>query len=427
MAGEEPRGARVRDRFRRLWGDGRRGDLSTAVVTFVAGCLLLAVGLTDVVADPPLDLPRGAHLGLLTAGCVLVALKRARPLLALAGGSALTGLDLAGGGSLALLLVLWDLLYSAALWARATARDALWMVAGAITVVGGVTAAVVADDPRALVHATLQLGALLLVPLWWAQNVRQKTELVELERARADAAARSAALERARAADHARLAESRRVAAVRSERAAMARDLHDVVAGHLSTIAIHSGAALNGPPDPDRDRAALEQVRVSALDSLGEMRSMIDLLRAGTSDSVRAPGRLDEIAGLVQAARSGGVEVSFVRPAPAVDAGTAAEQALHRIAQEALTNARKHAPGRPVEVRLDQDGRGTLHLDVRNGLGDGGRPGASDEVLHSGIGILTMAERAEALGGSFRAGPENGSWVVHAAVPRAAEVPVTDG
>jgi signal transduction histidine kinase len=433
----EPARAGTRSWARHLRTGARRSDLADAVTIFVIGSLLLAVGLdfatTDLVlwGDGP---PGGGSFALLTVGCGIISVKRHSPVLALLGGVVLTLVDLSWGGSLAVLLVLWDLLYSATLRSGPRTRTWLWSTAVCLSVVLAVAAGEATRDLRVFVYTGLQLAAILLIPMWWADNVRQKTELAELERARADEAARAAELERRRAADHARLASSQRHEAVQAERAAMARDLHDVIASHLSTIAIHSGATLASPPDAARDRAALEQVRASAVESLTEMRSMIELLRADAPrDPVPAPGRLAGLRTLVDGAVGAGADVALQIDArlDGADAGTAegstgatvpaaVGQALHRIAQEALTNARKHAPGEPVAVRLAvDDTSSSLVLTVTSGAGAAAAPPHLDEpALNAGTGLVIMRERAQALGGTFRAGPTTqGEWVVRAEVP----------
>lgn len=422
--------------LRQVWRlEDRRNDVVTAVLTFGLGWLFYEVGLVDLVsfqggplvATPALEW----RLALLAVGCLLILVKRRHPMLALAGGVVVMLVDLAWGGSLAITLVLWDLLYAAAMWGSPRARSWLWGVALALTVLGSVAAGEAARDVRAFVYMGMQLGAVLLLPMWWATNVRQKSELADLERERADLAARDAAsaartaeLERERASDLERLAALDRNEAVRAERAAMARDLHDVIASHLSAIAIHSGAALQLPPDARRDRAALEQVRASAVTSLEEMRSMILLLRTErrVADSVAAPGRLAEIDALLDAARATGTPV--VRdddPVAARGLPAAADQALYRIAQEALTNALKHAPGAPVAVDLRRDGD-VVVLTVH----DDGAPVPAPlggTALSAGTGLLTMRERAEGLGGTLEAGPApGGGWTVRASVPAVAPV-----
>lgn len=412
--------------------EDRRNDLFSAVTTFVLGWVLLEVGLVGIVRASFVVEPAHAwwRVALLAVGCLLILAKRAHPILALLGGVVVTAVDLRWGGSLALMLVLWDLLYAAALWSRPRARAWLWGVAATVVAVGAVGAGEAARDVREFVYMGLQLSALLLVPMWWATNVRTTSELAEVAGERADlaareaeAAARTADLERQRASDLERIAQLDRHEAVRAERAAMARDLHDVIASHLSTIAIHSGAALALPPDATKDRAALEQVRASAVASLDEMRSMILLLRTegrregdDATDAVAAPGRLAGLDTLLDAARAttavtlhdpDGVAAS---PLPA-----AADQALFRIAQESLTNALKHAPGAPVAVELSRH-EAAVVLEVR----DDGAPGSGtvEAPLSAGTGLLTMRERADGLGGTCSAGPlPGGGWSVRAEIP----------
>ncbi|MGN7701794.1 sensor histidine kinase [Cellulosimicrobium sp. 22601] len=411
--------------------EDRRNDLFSAITTFVLGWVLLEVGLVGLVRAPFVVEPAEPwwRVALLGVGCLLILVKRAHPVLALLGGVAVTAVDVRWGGSLAITLVLWDLLYAAALWSGPRARAWLWGVAVTVAVLGSVAAGEAARDVRQFVYMGLQLGAVLLVPMWWATNVRTKSELAEIAGERADlaareaeAAARTADLERQRASDLERIAELDRHEAVQAERAAMARDLHDVIASHLSTIAIHSGAALALPPDAAKDRAALEQVRSSAVASLDEMRSMILLLRTegrrdDVPDAVAAPGRLAGLDALLDAARAT-TAVTLDDPDRVVESAlpAAADQALFRIAQEAVTNALKHAPGSPVAVRVVRDGSAVV-LEVR----DDGAPGSAAPVeapLSAGTGLLTMRERADGLGGTFDAGPTTaGGWVVRAAVP----------
>ena len=213
------------------------------------------------------------------------------------------------------------------------------------------------SEPRAAVVTFLQAVAIYGTPLWWASDVRQRTELAELERERAD-------LAQAVAADAIRIAELDRESAVREERARMARDLHDVVAGHLSAVAIHTEATL-ASTDTSRDRDTLRTVRAGALEALAEMRSMILVLR-GRPDPVTAPAGLARLDALVAAARSAGQEVVVVG-APPSPLPAATDQAAFRIVQESLTNAARHAPGTPVEVAVERAGRRGGRRDERSG------------------------------------------------------------
>ncbi|MFE2584162.1 sensor histidine kinase [Streptomyces sp. NPDC059378] len=190
-----------------------------------------------------------------------------------------------------------------------------------------------------------------------------------------------------------------------AERARIAREIHDVLAHSLSAQLVHLEAArLLIERGADRDRI-LERVvaaRGMARDGLAETRQALSALRGEMTPLE------DYLAELVRAAD--GAEVTITgerRPLPAE-----ASQAVRRVAQEALTNARKHAPGAEVRVRLDYRAH-EVTLDVRD---SGGSPGELSEA-GGGYGLLGMRERAELLGGSLRAGPGEEGFVVTLKVP----------
>jgi signal transduction histidine kinase len=388
----------VRRRLVERWrGSPAFQDRASAAGTFAAGLALNLVGLTGVWIDPQPDRLAGApewwHTVLLAMGCAAMLGKRRHPVLALAAGAAVTVADVLLGGSIALVLVLFDLLFSAGLFASARARNAVttvvFVVIGTASVVGGLAA----GEFRVAVFIGLQLTTLLFVPLWWSANLRQQRRLGELA---AERTAREAVL---------------------AERAAMARDLHDVIAAHLSTTALHSGAALARPPDTERDRTALGAVRTSSLAALEEMRSMIVLLRAA-EDPV-GPGGLDRVPDLVADATAAGLTVEAhlaeIRAVPVVVGHT-----VHRIVQEALTNARKHAPG--SHVRLDVSRAGDrLSVTVTNTLTHA--DGFGHAALSAGTGLPSMRERAALLGGEVTAGRDGDVWRVRAALPLRERVP----
>ena len=136
---------------------------------------------------------------------------------------------------------------------------------------------------------------------------------------------------------------------------------------------------------------------------------MILVLR-GRPDPVTAPAGLARLDALVAAARSTGQEVVVLGAAPS-PLPAATDQAAFRIVQESLTNAARHAPGAAVEVTVG--GRDGVEVVVTNPLGRTAAPPPS-----TAIGLLTMRERAEALGGTLVAGPSEGRWVVRASLPR---------
>ncbi|MEV7685084.1 histidine kinase [Streptomyces bungoensis] len=190
-----------------------------------------------------------------------------------------------------------------------------------------------------------------------------------------------------------------------AERARIAREIHDVLAHSLSAQLVHLEAArLLIERGADRERI-LERVvaaRGMARDGLAETRQALSALRGELTP-------LEEfLTELVSA--DDGAEVTVTgerRPLPAE-----ASQAVRRVAQEALTNVRKHALGARVRLRLDY-GEREVTLDVRD---SGGRPGELTG-LGGGYGLLGMRERAELLGGSLDARPDEEGFVVTLKVP----------
>ncbi|WP_315096943.1 histidine kinase [uncultured Cellulomonas sp.] len=390
-------------------------DRVVALALVLLGVVLAMIGLSG---RPP-DLLDGTVVEryavwwhLLILGCAAAALlaKRSHPVRTLVVVAVLAALDGFLGGGIAIFVVLFDALYTAALITSPAVRRRIVAAVVVVSVGGPVAMVVTGSAPRDAVVMFLQAVALYGTPLWWASDVRQRTELAALETRRADLERERADLAREVAADALRIAELDRESAVREERARMARDLHDVVAGHLSAVAIHTEATLTAA-DTSRDRDTLRAVRAGALDALAEMRSMILVLR-GRPDPVTAPAGLARLDALVAAARSAGQEVVVVGdppdPLPA-----ATDHAAFRIVQESLTNAARHAPGSPVEVTVG--GRDRVEVVVTNPLGRSGAP-----PLSTATGLLTMRERAEALGGTLDAGPSDGRWVVRASLPRRA-------
>jgi signal transduction histidine kinase len=380
----------------------RLGDVLYAAGYYTLGVLLYLAVPEISIRWGDLPVPSSwAVLGLLTVGAAGHTQRRARPVLGLAIAClALLGLVQLGLVPLALMLVLGDLLYSSVLY---TSQRLSWAVAGATAAVAGGAALVslVAEGGRAAVLVVLNLGLVLAVPVLWGREVRLHSEQAVAERERAEQAARMGELDRA--------------AAVAAERARMARDLHDVIAGQLSGIAIQSEAALTMPdPDPAVLRRVLQSVRRDSVASLSEMRAMIGLLRAdgaGDGDPRTAPAGLDRLETLLESAGSTGlrIEVDDVRSGAAVPA--AVDLAAYRIVQESLTNAAKHAPGSRVRLRLD-DHDGKLVIDIENDLVPAAPAGGG-----TGTGLLGVQERAVAVGGTVSAGPDRTGWRVRAVLP----------
>lgn len=421
--------------YRRVRAAERTSDLLDAAAVALVGLLTVAVGIGGVWSDRAEHRPPGpaVPLLLLAVGCALMAVKRRWPVGALLGGVALFAVDAYLGGSIGVVVVLVDLIYSAAVHARARAAAVLRSVVVGLGAVATVLVWAVTRDAQTTVFLALQYVALIGTPLWWGTAVRRQSELTDLVTAHAE--------------DQRRLASLRAAELVTEERARMARDLHDAIAGNLSAIAIHAEAALAVPPtDPRaavRDRAALEAVRAASVTSLQEMRSMILLLRAdgaASDDPTAAAPRLREAADLVAATEAAGLRLTWdgttLDALPALP--SAVDQAAYRILQESLTNAAKHAPGSHVRVGVEvRDG--ALELAVESTARPspvapdapvpvtvgGPFPVARDpdhrapgSIDGSGLGLLTMRERAEALGGRFAAGwADDARWSVVATLP----------
>lgn len=390
----------------RVRGTERSRVVSDAVATLVLGLLLLALGLVGIWSGGP-GADRWWFVLTLVVMCSVMLGKGRRPLLALGAGVVVLAVDIGLGGSMGVLFGLLDLIYSAALRASAAAVRRLELGA-AVGVAGAAAAAFfVTSDVRVAANIALLAFALLITPLWWARSVRQQTEL--------------AALASARARDLARIGELREQKVVQAERTRMAGDLHDALASHLSAIAIHAEGALVAPGAArqdrtvHRDRQALVAIRSSAVAALREMRAMIDLLRTG-DEGPTSPARLSELDALVARFRGQGMELAVAARPGSSELPAAVDQAAYRIVQESLTNALKHGRHGPVEVTLAVENE-TLGIDVSNPASPGNGEGAQSPLPGGGVGLLTMRERAEALGGTFAAGRQHECWRVHATIP----------
>ena len=207
--------------------------------------------------------------------------------------------------------------------------------------------------------------------------------------------------------------------ALLEERARIARELHDVVAHHMSVIAVRAETApfrIPGLSDAVKDDMA--ETSAIAREALTEMRRLLGVLRGADADAERAPQPgMDRLQGLVAAVQGAGLTVDLrvdgdQRPLP-----SGVELSAYRILQEALSNALRHAPGShtAVEVRYDPDHlRLRVHNDAPAGRGE--RPPPAPP----GHGILGMRERAAMLGGTLVAGPTpDGGYLVEAALPLA--------
>ena len=417
--------------------ENRRGDVITAGGLLLIALALDALGLVRITWDGPTNMPSWWFAVPAVVGCTALVWRRTRPLVALAVATVALGADIALGGSVGLFVVVWESLYSVHLHGRPVARRITALGTALVTLALMIVIGVLSGDLRAAVLSGLQIVTLLVMPMWWGANVRQGRELTA-------AAYERGRLERERSQALLRLAEAARHDAVRTERTTVARDLHDVVASHLSAITITSGAALAGAAEAERDRAALRSIRAESLASLQDMQAMIRVLSAETGQGGPAPGeaqadggaptaaggtdllaapRVAQLGPVLEQMRLAGLELA-VTDADGVLAGdtnlpAAVDHAVYRVVREALTNVLKHGGARG-ELRVAAGD--TLKLEVYDdGVRPGDAPDQADVGGGTGLGLVSMRERVESLGGSFAAGPDGPSdgagWRVRAVLP----------
>jgi signal transduction histidine kinase len=211
--------------------------------------------------------------------------------------------------------------------------------------------------------------------------------------------------------------------AARGERARIARELHDVVAHHISMIAVQAETArLATPGLPAAGARRFATIGDTARSALTEMRRLLGVLRedaeADTAE-LRPQPSLQQLTELLDQARdASGSGARLILSGAPVQLDPGVELAAYRIVQEALTNVRRHAPGAGVDVEL-RYGDHALMLRIR----DNG-PGPPADAAVVGLGLLGMRERAAAVGGRLRTGPASGGgFLIEAPLPTGAGDP----
>jgi signal transduction histidine kinase len=279
------------------------------------------------------------------------------------------------------------------------------------------------------------MAVLMLLPVWlwtgpdWAYPLRDTIGLAVLtaalfgigawRRDRRDLAAQTRLTERQRERN-----------AVLEERARIAREMHDVVAHHMSMIAVQAETAPyrlaakpggSGLPEPVHEEfAALSQ---AARDALTEMRALLGALRS--PDASDNPGdadggaelapqpRLDDVPDLVESARRKGARVTLQMPDNSKKLPQGVGLTVYRIVQESLSNAARHAPGAAISVVVEQEAP-YVRITVKNDPPATGQPRTDG----TGHGLTGMRERVALLGGQLRTGPEpDGGFAVRAVLP----------
>jgi signal transduction histidine kinase len=196
----------------------------------------------------------------------------------------------------------------------------------------------------------------------------------------------------------------------------MARELHDVVAHHMSLIAVRAETApyrLTGLPESAR--AEFSSLGEVAREALTEMRRLLGVLRHDQPAALAPQPQLADLPLLIDATRRAGASVELSLPSAPGPVPAGVGVCAYRIVQESLSNASQHAPGAPITVSVIHDS-GAILLRVANG--PGGHPGPSGNEHRPGHGLTGMHERVALLGGSLSAGPApDGGFVVAAVLP----------
>lgn len=292
-------------------------------------------------------------------------------------------------------------------------RTVVLFLAGALAA-GAVAVAFV---PSLLALATQFVAVVVLavlVPWFVGRFSRQYRELVRAGWERAEQMER----ERRLVAEQARLLE----------RARIAQDMHDVLGHDLSLIALSAGALKLAPGLDEQHRRAAQDIRGRAAAAVERLGEVIGVLREESESPPRGPGDAD-IARLVGDAAASGLPVGLSVDGDASGLPSAVGRAAHRVVQEALTNAAKHAPGASVSVELSHTA-GETRVAVHNGAPAAGAAGRSAQPAaqpsgappsgRGGRGLIGLDERVRHVGGSLDHGPRDGGFTVAARLPHRA-------
>ena len=287
-----------------------------------------------------------------------------------------------------------------ALYSLALTRGRRAQLLAGLAAVGAVLAADLLHSGQPGALQTLGHVLLVAIPLLAAEQVRTHRAYLRLLEERLELAERTREQEAARRAEQ--------------ERLRIARELHDVVAHTLTGINVQAGSAAERTAPGDA-RATLETIERASHEAIGELRAILGVLRdPDNRESPRTPApTIQEVGELAARDRRAGLDVDLeVSGEPPARVSDAVSLAAYRIVQESLTNARRHTPGAPVNIRLHYDAS-LLLIAVDNPAAATGNKGAA----RPGVGITGMKERADALGGTLDAGTTNGRFHVRAELP----------
>lgn len=200
------------------------------------------------------------------------------------------------------------------------------------------------------------------------------------------------------------------------EQARIAREMHDVLAHRISQISMHAGAlAYRTDLTPEEVHTSAEVIRDKAHEALTDLRGVLGVLRDGAGEPMLAPQpTYADLQCLVAEAQESGVRIEFEDLVEGA-VPEAAGRTIYRIVQEGITNARKHAPGALLTVRVSGSPDDGLDVFLRNpvGFGPTSTPG-------SGLGLVGLTERAQLRGGRLDHGRDGSTFVLHGWIPWAA-------
>jgi signal transduction histidine kinase len=363
--------------------------------TTLAACLALAIAVGG--------LAQGASVVESLAGAALavpVAWRSRRPTLVLGVVAAGAVLYLAAVNEVpAYILPMVVALYTAA--ARGHRRRTL-AIAAALGPSVAILVVLFSPDDGSVAEQVLELLSQFGFALVLGEAVRTQRALIDALRERAEHAERERELDAGR-----RVAE---------ERMRIARELHDVVAHSLATIATQASVGVHlAARDPARAVDALGEVKQVSTNALGELRYAVGTLRDSDGEAPTQPTpSLAALPELVEQARRSGLSVVLRMHGTAAELPAALQLAIYRTVQEALTNVMRHAAGSRATIAIDVDDHRAEVEVTDDGTGAPTALGAPG----SGAGLAGMRERAAALGGTFEAGRSaGGGFRVHAVLP----------
>jgi signal transduction histidine kinase len=354
---------------------------------------VLAVTLAGTLGPEPRTGQLAGRLGISLLAVAALWWRRRYPLvvLGIACGASLVVVAL-GGTNVAAAAVAIALYTFASRTTRAHAAVAVAAAAG-VTLAARLIAGAVLPD--ATVTTLVVLGAAGALGLYvgtrraYVEELARRADRAEQER---EALARQAAVD---------------------ERARIARELHDVIAHHVSLMVVQSGALRRRVHAGDASAAVLDSIATTGREALGEMRRLLGVLRPDATPAARSPQPgLGDIVALAEQVRSGGLEVTLAIDGDRRPLSPGLELAAYRIVQESLTNVVKHAGARRVQVRIAYDDQAVALSIVDDGVGP------QTPADPGGHGLVGMRERVALYGGTLSVGRRAGAgFAVEARLP----------